>query len=340
MKTVFSNRQCAHIWAQLSQPFGRSGSMRFDGAVAYSYREPVAHLIRPHGATLPVALFRSEKFSVTTAHHVSLYRRAVRGGILAFTVPHIFAHDAPRVRDAQSTADDHAENLAYFLGEYEKEYSALMRCPADSYRLAGSNLAETLIALARRCETYCDAFRIPAPAWCHPTYSRVPADVARIEARRDRLLNDPKRAAKREAAAAARERAAERKAEALREAQRLERLENAAKVEAWRAGEDVRLPYRAQVDEHGAAMLRIRGDIVETSLGAEAPLAHVRRALGFYRATVSANALPWERTDSAHGDSMTRLGHFTLDSIAEDGSVRAGCHYISAAEIERLAASL
>lgn len=30
MKTVFDNRMLAHVWASQSQPYGRSGSMKFD----------------------------------------------------------------------------------------------------------------------------------------------------------------------------------------------------------------------------------------------------------------------------------------------------------------------
>ena len=48
MKTVFSNKMCAHVWAQQSQLGGRSDHMRFDGPTLYSYSTPIGFI--PNGA--------------------------------------------------------------------------------------------------------------------------------------------------------------------------------------------------------------------------------------------------------------------------------------------------
>ena len=343
MKTVFSNDMCAHVWAQLSQPFGRSGSMKFDGALAYSYHQPVAHLIVPFGKSRPVLLVTPCTWSVTTSHHVSLYRRAA-SQYDEFMVPDLFEQFRARlVRDEQSTPETHAENLKYLREQFDKLADSLMRCPADSYKLShhetyqqpdghgakfGSFAHEYLQGAAERFTAYCEAFGLEQPAldWS--------AALERINARRDRLLNDPKRAAKRAAAAAARERAAERKAAAEAEQRRIALLETAEQVTLWRNGADVRLPWNATRDESGGAMLRIRGDVVETSLGATVPIDHARRVMRFYR-RLRAHGMCSSNTQHEARADVT-LGHFTLDSIAEDGSVRAGCHYITATEIDRL----
>src|ERR1700761_3319021 len=99
MKTVFTNSMTAHVWAQMKQPHGRNSesSMSFDGTVAYSYREPVAHIVRAGGGAL-IALFTSKSFSVTTSGHVGDYRYAVRGNVTeSFTVPDLLlgTFDAP-----------------------------------------------------------------------------------------------------------------------------------------------------------------------------------------------------------------------------------------------------
>ena len=39
MKTVFDNRQLAHVWASQSQEHGRGSSFYFNGRVIYSYRD-------------------------------------------------------------------------------------------------------------------------------------------------------------------------------------------------------------------------------------------------------------------------------------------------------------
>lgn len=337
MKTVFTSDMCAHVWAQRTQDYGRnaSGSMSFRGSVAYSYRTPVANIVEDvHGAS--VALFTSNPYSATTSKHVPKYRRAT-GHLGAFVVPFVLASDMPGDR-----AREHKANETHLHAEYNRERDALMRCPADSYRLR-DNSAEyrddvnagparpygVLYALyAERCR-YAAAFgfEVPAHDW--------QADAAAIIARRDRLLNDPKREAKRAKAAEARERAEQRRKEKEAEARRIANLESAERVRLWLTGAEVALRYH-DVEYSAGHLVRIRGDVVQTTGGAECPLADAMRALRVWRLAVDANALPWARDDYAGQDLDTRLGHFTLDRIEADGSVRAGCHTFRRAEIERL----
>ncbi len=84
-------------------------------------------------------------------------------------------------------------------------------------------------------------------------------------------------------------------------------------------------------------MLRVTGDMVVTSWGAECPLDDARRVFALYKRlrdkgeTITRGVL-W-------GDE-TKLGHFRLDSIDADGNVKAGCHTIYRAELERVAKEL
>jgi hypothetical protein len=122
----------------------------------------------------------------------------------------------------------------------------------------------------------------------------------------------------------------------------------AATRAAWLAGEPVRFHGR---DEAGGALLRVRGDseeirgkvrlgvfdglYLETSLGATVPLADAVKAFRFCR-HVWARGDGWQR----NGETV-RIGHFQVDRIyAETGDMRAGCHLICRAEIERLAVQL
>lgn len=147
-------------------------------------------------------------------------------------------------------------------------------------------------------------------------------------ARRDRLLKDPKRAAKRAAAAEARERAEAKKQELLAEHRRLAALEGAERVAQWRAGGEVRLHWGDVNRADSGDLLRVTGDKVQTSAGAECPLDDAVRALRFWRRIVDAG--------QSLADTGIRLGNFRLDRIEANGDVRAGCHNIKRAEIENL----
>lgn len=96
----------------------------------------------------------------------------------------------------------------------------------------------------------------------------------------------------------------------------------------WLAGE---ANYFRGTDEQGGALLRVRGDQIETSLGAQVPLEHGTRAFRFIK-LVRARGEVWRR----NGHSI-RVGHFTVDEIRPDGAIRAGCHLINWPEIERIA---
>src|SRR5580658_2767179 len=235
MKTVFSNSMCAHVWAQLSQPHGRSGSMKFDGAVAYSYQTPVAHIAHtPNGKR--VALFVPNSWGVTTARHLAHYRDAVTVNMPYFEVPDIFDWQRTRFESY-----DHKANLAYLTEQYSDEVASLMRLPSDSYRLQNVHVSDDLRELAHTLQQYADTFKLDVEAlpWM--------ADRDAVIARRDRLLNDPKRAAKREAATRARV-----AKEAREMAEAFER--NQEYIAKWRAGEGV---HTRVADATGGALLRI-----------------------------------------------------------------------------------
>jgi len=129
----------------------------------------------------------------------------------------------------------------------------------------------------------------------------------------------------------------ERAAKAARE-----ESERAEKLAAWFNGAPGPCPIRKAPS--GGAYLRIRGDQVETSEGAQVPLAHAIRAFKV------AKALREKHYDSANPDSpankrdvwksngrVVRVGHFTVDAIQANGSFRAGCHFLAWPDIERAA---
>lgn len=84
----------------------------------------------------------------------------------------------------------------------------------------------------------------------------------------------------------------------------------------------------------GGTYLRIDGQNIVTSKGANFPLAHGVRAWPFIL-KVRAGGQPWH----TNGHKVP-LGHYQIDRIDADGTVVAGCHVVPFAEIERIAKEL
>ncbi|MGK3946280.1 hypothetical protein ABK046_49000, partial [Streptomyces caeruleatus] len=68
MKTVFSNAQTAHVWAQQNQEHGKSsnGQFYFRNKTIYSYRDswPLSTFATPN-----IVLINNTSYSVTTSKH-------------------------------------------------------------------------------------------------------------------------------------------------------------------------------------------------------------------------------------------------------------------------------
>lgn len=106
-----------------------------------------------------------------------------------------------------------------------------------------------------------------------------------------------------------------------------EKKKNADLIKQWLAGEGGYLPYGCRTAPCGTGqMITVRHDEAVTSEGATAPIEHVRKALDFY----FRKSWPWQK--NGH---RVPLGHFEIDSIDEEGNVKAGCHFFVAAEILR-----
>ena len=87
-KTVFDNAMTAHVWAQLTQPEGRSnnGNFYFEGPTLFSYgRHFIAGLILPAApeegeeARPLVTLINGDSYSISTGRHLSYAYSAARG---------------------------------------------------------------------------------------------------------------------------------------------------------------------------------------------------------------------------------------------------------------------
>lgn len=316
---AYDNAMTAHVWAQQNKTAGKSanGNMSFEGATLYSYRTPIGRFVHTVDGRRAV-LVTSNHYSMTTSSkHMPALWRAIDYGRGAFSpcfaVPFL---------DTDGSYWN-GENLKYLVREYETLAGKLRRMRdywGDEAQLIGQ-LAER----ANIATQYAVAFGLELPD-LRPTTDG--AEIWKYRQEREARLNAPGMAEKRERE---RERRAERKAEKERRAREEMIAKHAETLAKWRNGENVFLPHAINRDKNGGALLRVKGDELQTSLGASVPLDHAIRVFRFVK-LCRERGERWQR----NGRTL-RVGHFQVDWTDENGNFRAGCHLINWPEIERAA---
>lgn len=316
----YSNAMVGHLWAQREKPRARSsnGNMSFEGPTLYSYSTPIGRFIDVGKVT--AILVTSRRYSITTSgrHMPALWRGIDYSTRDVFEVPHLSPYDA-----------QHKENLAHLVTQYRAWTERAKRAVLHSWRAPNSEeaLAKELEALAVKARRYAELFKLRRYL---PKFDPAGEARAVFEARREReaRYSTPEAIAKRAKAAAAREALQRRHDE-------LERAESEERIAAWRNGEPVRLRHGERIGgsfgEPGTALLRVRGDKLETSLDATVPLDHAIRVFRFVK-LCRERGEAWQR----NGRSL-RVGHFQVDRVEANGDFRAGCHFIAWAETEAAA---
>jgi hypothetical protein len=321
VKRVVSKDMVAHLWANQSQSDARTGTSNFsfNGTTLFSYETPIAELINTVNGKR-VSLVTSDNYSVTTSAQRNIAIRAFSG--YTFVVPRLGVSGG---RSRYYTGSEfHSHNLAYLVSQY-REYADKLTRVRDLENLRCINwlsAPSNLHRLFSEANAYADAFGLATPEL------DVNVDLEtlrRLHAERIARNSTPAKLAAKERAAASRAEKLQREEAARTE---LAKLSNAEKLARWRNGEAVSLPW--EVSQAGA-LLRIRGELLETSQGANVPLSHAIRVF-FAARQCRETATQWVR----NGHTI-RVGSFQVDQINTDGSFRAGCHYIQWAEIEAAA---
>ncbi len=289
MKTVHTSNMVCHLWANQSQSEARNaaGNIYFNGATIYSY-----------GSHFPIACHvtnkRGKKAILFTSRGCSVttsgHKSEVRGAchhLTVFTVPEVLVN-----------SETHKRNLEYYRDEIAQLSKKVLRARSNQ-----EFLFRELQATVKQANEYAAFFgqrvRFSAPATI---------DTAELES----IINGHQKKKSQE----------ERKAEKIRKERQAEQEKEAArKLEEWKMGKDV------YIRTNGNASLRINGDMIETSAGAEVPLKHAVKILPRIR-----SGKPYVR----NGHTI-HLGQFALDAIDEQGNITAGCHTITREEIERIA---
>jgi hypothetical protein len=290
-----SNDEAIHFWANKVQPSGKCGSVFFEDEKLYSYGKHFCvarHL--PNGAVA----FSTEKTSNTTNKHRSKAMYAARH------LNKVYCADPDNSADANMrlARRDIAEALED--AEHKKGIRATTRL-----RLRGQALH-----LAEEANQYLAA--LPAAE----RGSIKPIDTTNLEGVREALAAQMAQ----QCAAAAKSRA-EFLGVQLRRMEEQQRLaiEDLAK---WREGGISRYYLH-----HLPTALRLKGEMVQTSRGAEIPITHAKRLWPMILATIKSKVpltLP------------VALGHYQLSKIDTDGSITVGCHEIAFDELAKIAIQL
>ncbi len=297
-KHVFPRLQVAHVWAQRSQDSGKNkqGNFYFTGATIYSYggHFPIARFVEHEGKT--AVFFTLDSYSNTTAKHIHAASGAVSNyrPDRLFHVPHVQRTDHEAARQSYELRLKAAVELAVRSRSRFEE-----RAAACEHIAAEGNCYADFFGLRWKIE--------------YPVFD---------DALRERC---------RKARAAERERN-----RAVAERRELERayapLLSAIRLGAWKGDRTPMPSYGYGYGEPWTA-LRVKGDIIQTSRGAEFPVEHGKRVFAILK-KLKERGESYER----NGHSI-HLGHFVIDRF--DGEkVTAGCHVVPWHEIEDCATKL
>lgn len=329
----YSNAMIGHLWAQQTKERAKSsnGNLRFEGPTLYSYSTPIGRFVEAPKKRGTVVLITSRIYSATTGgKHVPALHRGIEYGrnVETFTVPNIGnKRFFTAYADSALSAESHAGNLAHLAELYTAGAQRAARAALHSWHAPSSEaeLAKELESYAAKATRYAKLFGLRAPKF---DAAKLAREVMAKRAEREALHNTPAEIAKRAKAAERREALAARKAE-------LAQLEGAERIDAWRRGEPIRLRYGDTRDSDGA-LLRVKGNTLETSQGVKVPLAEAIRVFRFVKLIRErgdgSTDVAWQR----NGASVP-VGHFQVDRIMANGSFRAGCHLIQWTEIEAAA---
>lgn len=288
IKRVFSNHeQVLHLWANQSQSDARSHNVYFEGLSCYSYGShyELGRLIKVKGHT--VAVINDRGYSNTTAKHIHSAWHAVSH------MPRIKSPTLNWLRGLKDTS-------ANLKGELEALLRRRSFWTADIRESIGpeSYLGERIIEFNKTAKL------LGKSSLCVKITTKYEKQLtAHIKARveRQKQLRSP------EAIAA-------RQAKALKLA--------ASQVQAWRDHGASRLTKA--VRNLRPMLIRVYGNVVQTSGGAEVPLDQ---------------AITLLRNIENNQDVINNaIGGFKVTSVnaLNDGMIKIGCHTIALAEARRV----
>jgi hypothetical protein len=294
MRKVLKDRhEVAHVWAAQSQPEGRAGNVWFDGPTIYSYGR---HFPMATFARPDLVLFNDDSSSVTTN---GKHKPAVWGAL--------YGHAARVIRVEGSAMSGPPRDV---LASLVRLYNAALLKAGKARTNTEMHLGDAT-RIADDIRHYAKLYKLRVPKLAGTDSDALAALVKKQQAAK--RADNIKRA----------------KEYATREAEL--RAKYDATLVRWLAGESVQLNWG---HAPGApTVLRIVGDMVETSRGARVSLEAARRLWPLVQ-VCRAGGLTREYEDGLKVDG------FELREIRADGTAVIGCHTLSYEAMRPIAAQL
>jgi len=291
IRTVHGNGMVAHLWAHESQQHARNSK----GTLFF--RDNTIFSYGEHFAIARIVRSGQQVAVLFNSRRYSV-TTSQHQNMAWSAAQHIspkFTVPSVHGRGRWDDEINHDENLAHYRTAIDN--TALKLCRSRKYKDYAASHLESLVNEANEYATF---FGLPQRF-------AAPSDEAVTKAIRESRDAERKRA----------EEEQHRRAEALEHAKEA--------IAKWKAGEDIRLPWAVH-----EVFLRVKGNVMQTSKGAEVPLAHAVRLLPLIRSG----------TAYKHNGHTEHVGHFRIDEVDKQGNVRVGCHFIKREEIERIATQL
>lgn len=299
MKKVFSsNAQLTHVWAQQTQSEGRGNSLFFRDSTIWSYGEhfKAARIHVVQGKRF--ALVNSHRYSPSTGKHLNLIQSALNGLMPSFSCSDV---DQPKkaVKELDANCLKTIQSALKRVKVTSSDGIQLeLKGIADQYHEA--NFLRRLLGLAEKRPKASDLVKVR---------THLKARLKRYQELNTPEMIERKRLAK--------------QAKADHQA----KLDQSKLVETILAFREGRVSQVAGIPHE---LLRIDGDVVKTSRGAEVPLAAAHEFLRALRAGLVTQG--------------TRIGEFELTSthavvnqdFQDDLVVQIGCHKILLSEANQV----
>jgi hypothetical protein len=298
-----NNRQVAHLWASGSKQSAKGSNFYFEGEIIFSYGDhfPIARRVSED-----LYLITDRGYSVTTAKHKNYVRQAIPGFAKVYPV-----ENSPR----SSFETIRGEKMKQAVGMRDNMED---KSPVKTYQKARE--------LSLFCDDTMELFGLfyqhDKEFICTP----YQLELGRMKTDAVELVNLHKEAfdaheIKKQAQREARE---EKRRAKWEEHNRILRLNAEEKAQAWREGLQGSGFYSLRILP---PMLRINGEKVETSHGAEVSIDEARKAFDFIGKKIEAGE-SWAR----NGETCP-VGPFSLVSIDPE-LVIVGCHRFSVEEVK------
>lgn len=300
MKKVFTNSMVAHVWAQQSQEEGRNSG----GSIFFCN-----NTIYSYGNHFPMASFetnaKEETCILVNSRSYSIttsqHQSLVRQAIPLHYIENNRVFYVSDIKKVWGENRlDHEANIKCFKEEQKQLARKITRA-----RSAKAYLLDELRGDIANANHYCEFFDI------QETFA-LP-DAAYLASIKSELKEETKQAK-------------QKKIEMLRQ----------AKVDARRYVKEFmrKETARSYLRNLPCILLRLNKDLIQSSRGAEMPVKFAKSIWQMVKHCKS------EKVSFTPNGKTLQAGHFQIDSIAPNGDLKAGCHFIKYGMVKSIARQL